>query len=249
MNGMDDIKLLKEENEKLKKINGIKSDLISISAHQLRTSLSAMKWMLKMFLDGDLGELSAEQKGLIKKSFDGNERMIQFVNEMLSVNHADDAEISYKMENKNIVPLIESAIFDFTGESFKKGVALIFLKPEEETPNVMMDEEKMRVVFQNLIENAIKYSKEGDKVFISINKKDDGIEISFKDAGIGIPENEKNKIFEKFFRASNAKEKDPVGSGLGLYTVKSIVEKHKGAIRFESDTAGATFFVFLPFSK
>ena len=79
---------LLRENEELKRQNSIKSDLISVSAHQLRTSLSAMKWILKMFMDGDFGEISTEQKNFLEKALNSDNRMISFVNEMLSINHA-----------------------------------------------------------------------------------------------------------------------------------------------------------------
>ena len=123
---------------------------------------------------------------------------------------------------------------------------IILIQP---SAKIEADEEKIRVVFQNLIENAIKYSDKGDKVFISLHAIDDGIEFSVKDTGIGISENEKDKIFNKFFRTDNAKTKDSIGSGLGLYTTKNIVERHNGKIRFESNTNGTTFFVDLPLQK
>ncbi len=246
---MEEITKLKEENEKLKNISNTKSDLISLSAHQLRTSLSAMKWMLKMFMDGDLGSLSDEQQSFIKKAFSSNDRMIAFVNEMLSITHAEDAELVYEFKPTAIVPLTESALFDFTGESYKKGIQVLFLKPETPVHDVPMDAEKIRIVLQNLIENALKYSNQDDKVFISVKETAIGIEVSVKDTGIGIPEAEQPKIFEKFFRAENAKEKDNMGSGFGLYTSKNIAEHHKGTLTFQSSDAGTTFTLALPLQQ
>ncbi len=242
-----DIAQLTKENEELKSQNATKSDLISISAHQLRTSLSAMKWILKMFLDGDFGTLTAEQVSFIKKTAESDERMIRLVNEMLSINHAEDTLEKIHTEPTDIVKLLDEAYFDFTGESYKKGIELIFLKPDQPIPPVTIDPEKMRVVFQNLIENAIKYSNKGGRVFINIANKDDGIEVSVRDTGIGIAPEDQPKIFGKFYRADNAKKQDAVGSGLGLYTTKRIVEHHNGKIWFESkDGEGTTFFVQIP---
>jgi len=241
------IENLVKENEELKRQNSTKSDLISISAHQLRTSLSAMKWILKMFLDGDFGPLNAEQINFVKKASDSDERMIRLVNEMLSINHAEDTLDAMHQAPTDLVKLLDEVVFDFTGESYKKGIELIFLKPDQTLPLVTVDAENMRVVFQNLIENAIKYSNKGGRVFVNIAQKDGMIELSVRDTGIGIAQGDQAQIFEKFFRAPNAKEQDAVGSGLGLYTTKRIVERHKGTIWFESAVGtGTTFFVKIP---
>lgn len=246
---MEDIESLRAENEKLKKINSIKSDLISISAHQLRTSLSALKWILKMFIDKDLGKITNEQEGFIQKALDSNERMITLVNDLLTLNHAEDTTIKFNFKEVDIVELLEQTIFEFSGETHKKGVELIFIKPYTDFPEVSCDIEMIRVVFQNLTENAIKYSQANDKILISLkyNKDENNIEFSIHDNGIGIKPEDQSKIFEKFFRAENAIAKDYVGSGLGLFTTKNIIERHKGKIWFESNIeSGTTFFVTLP---
>ena len=237
------------ENEKLKKMIELKSDLISISAHQLRTSLSAMKWTFKMLIDKDVGDINPEQEGMLKKSLESSERMVKLVNEMISINHAEDISFKYNFDDIQIRALIEDVLLDFSEESYKKGVKLVFEKPKTKLSLVHIDDEKIRVVIQNLIENSIKYSEKGDKVFISTNQKDNFIEISVKDTGIGIPKNDQNKIFGKFFRASNAKKKEQVGSGLGLYTIKGIIEKHKGKIWFESNEEGTIFYFTIPLSE
>lgn len=240
---------LRAENEELRQQNATKSDLISISAHQLRTSLSAVKWILKMFLDKDFGELTPEQENFIKKAYESDNRMIRLVNEVLSINHAEDTLEALKKEPTDIVKLLDEVVFDFTGESYKRGIELVFLKPTDEIPELSIDPEKMRVVFQNLIENAIKYSNKDDRVLINIHKKDDGIEISVRDHGIGIASDDHDKIFQKFFRAQNAVKQDSVGSGIGLYTTKRIVEKHEGTIWFESQVdEGTAFYIHLPLS-
>ena len=225
----------------------MKGDLISITAHQLRTSLSAMKWILKMFLDGDFGTLTSEQQNFIQKAFDSDERMIRLVNEMLSINHSEETLNTVHPIPTDIVKLLDEVYFDFTGESFKKGIELIFLKPTSPIASVTVDPEKMRVVFQNLIENAIKYSNKGGRVFINATEKEDSIEISVRDTGIGIANEDKENIFGKFFRTENAKKQDSIGSGLGLFTTKKIVETSHGKIWFESTVGeGTTFYVELP---
>lgn len=248
---MEDIENLKAENEKLKNMNAVKSDLISISAHQLRTSLSALKWILKMFVDKDLGELTAEQEGLVTKAYESNERMITLVNNLLTQNHTEDTAIGFNLEKVDMAKLVEQTLFEFSGEAHKKGIELIFLKPSTNLPAITCDIEMIRVVLQNLVENAIKYSRKNDKTFISMkhDTKEDTIEISIHDTGIGISPSDQTSIFNKFFRASNAIKKDSSGSGLGLFTTKNIVLRHGGKIWFESNpNKGTTFFVRLPIS-
>lgn len=243
----EEILKLKEECEKLKQTNEVKSDLISISAHQLRTSISALKWILKMFLDEDLGRLTSDQNSFIRKAYNSNERMNNLVNDLLTLSHAEETSISYQFEKIDLLYLIEQTVFDFSGETNKKGIELIFLKPDTTIPSVNCDDEMIRVVIQNLLENAIKYSNENGKVFISIKQDGENVQISVRDTGIGIAENNRDSIFKKFYRAPNAIEKEMIGSGLGLFTTKNIVERHKGKIWFESTPGGGTtFFVLLP---
>lgn len=242
-----EIEKLKKENEQLKKINENKSDIISVTAHQLRTSLSAIKWIFRMLINEDAGKLTNEQSELAQKAYNSNERMLALVNDLLVLSYTEDASMAYNLQKIDIPHLVEQTVFDFSEETNKKGIELIFLRPEVSLPLVMCDENMMRVVMQNLIENAIKYSNQGGKVFVSIKQKDDNMHISIHDSGIGIKDEDRDNIFKKFFRAPNALEKDSIGSGLGLFTTKNIIDKHNGKIWFENtEGGGTTFFVVLP---
>lgn len=244
---MQKIEDLIKENEELKNINSGKTELISISAHQLRTSLSALKWILKMFIDEDLGKLTNEQQNFINKAYSSNERMINLVNDLLTSNHTDDPTMLYNLRHSDVVNLIDETVFEFSGESNKKGVNIIFLKPESKIKEIYCDSKMMRVALDNILENAIKYCNRDDNIFISVKEKGDNVEISVRDTGIGIDENDKEEVFKKFFRAENAKQKESIGSGLGLFTTKNIIEKHNGKIWFESTkNHGTTFFISLP---
>ena len=249
MDKEEKIKLLQEENERLKKNNSIKTDVVSISAHQIRTSLSAIKWILKMFINGDLGKLNTEQENLIKKAYEDNDIAIQTVSDLLSANKTENiVEKKYDFKELDIIELIDDSIFDMSGEAFSKKIEIIFLKPNKKFPTIFADKEKLRIVLQNVLENAIKYSNNGGKVFITLKKKrDEFIEVSIKDTGIKISEEGKKRIFEKFFRDRDAQKKDIFGTGIGLFTAKKIIENHKGKIWFESeDQDGTTFFFTIP---
>lgn len=240
-----EIEELKNENEKLKQIISFKTDMVSIMSHQARTSLSGIKWIIKMFLDGDLGKLTPEQEVLMKKAFDSNERAIVNLTEILNTNKTENiVERDYTFEKVNICELLEETIFDFSGEAHGKGIEVIFLKPEHTLKPMRADKEKLRVVLQNLVENAIKYSDPHGKVFITAKELDNKIQVSIKDTGTGISEEGKGRIFEKFYRDSEAEKKEIAGTGIGLYTVKQIIDKSEGKIWFESQTGEGTIFYF-----
>jgi signal transduction histidine kinase len=238
--------------EDLRKLYSVKSDLVSISAHQIRTSLSGQKWIMKMFLDGDLGKLTTEQESLLRKAYDSNDRAISVVSELLLANKNEKIiEKEYVFTKVDLMELIDSAIFDFSGEAHNHGIEVILLKPEEaKSIAVNADKEKLRIVLQNLVENAIKYSNMHGKIFISVIKKDDMAQVSVKDTGVGISEEGKQKIFQKFYRDPEAEKKEITGSGIGLFTTKTIVEKHGGKIWFDSrEKEGTTFFFTIPIHK
>jgi len=243
--------LQSSSKEELEEALDLKSETISIISHQLRTRLSATKWILAMFVDGDYGELPQEQTIMLKKAYEALEDSVKLSSELLSINHTEDVTLNYNLKPIDIIKTLDDVIFDFSGESHKKNIAIVFPRPIENIPNVLADEEKIRVVIQNIIENAIKYSENDDQIIISVAKKEgDGIEISIRDSGIGIPKEEQDHIFKKFYRATNAKQKEETGSGLGLYTIKKIVEGHNGKIWFTSnDDKGTTFYINIPASK
>ena len=235
----------------LKEAINLRSENISIIAHQLRTRLSATKWVLAMFVGGDYGKLPQEQEVMLKKALEALEDSIKLSSELISINHAEDVTLNYDLKPIDIVKTLDDVIFDFSGESHKKNISIVFPRPTQDIPKILADEEKIRVVLQNIIENAIKYSDSNDQIIISlVHKENDGVEISIHDSGIGIPKEEQAHIFEKFYRASNAKQKEETGSGLGLYTIRKIVEGHHGKIWFTSDgQQGTTFYINIPLAK
>ncbi len=241
----------KTENEKLKKIIAFKTDMVSLMSHQARTSLSGLKWIIKMFLDGDLGKLTPEQEVLMKKAYESNERAIKNLTDILDNNKTENIiEKAYEFEGISVCELLEETIFDFSGEAHGKGIEVIFLRPEHPLKPMRADKDKLRVILQNLIENAIKYSDPHGKVFITAKEVENKIQVSVKDTGTGISEEGKNRIFDKFYRDTEAEKKGIKGTGIGLYTVKQIIDKSEGEIWFESKPGEGTIFYFtLPIFK
>lgn len=231
-------------NEHLLELDKAKTEFISVAAHQLRTPLSGIKWTLDMVLSGSLGSLSVEQKSFLMKCDESNDRVITIINDMLSADRINSGNLKYSMIPTQIFDLMDNVLFEMTPLVSKKRLRMSFVNKDRSLPKVLIDTEKMRAVLQNLLENAIKYTPDDGKVEINFQVVDGFVQISIKDSGIGIPEEDKKNVFERFFRAKNAIRVETDGSGMGLFIAKNIVEKHGGNIWFESKAGEGTMFHF-----
>jgi len=233
-----------------KLVERMKTEFVSIAAHQLRTPLSAIKWTLRMVLDGDTGEVTPEQKELLEKTYVSNERMISLINDLLNVSRIEEGRFLYKQQLANLEDIV-SVVTDNSQELLKmKKMTLTFDKPKEPLPQVSIDKEKMELAVQNLLENAVKYTPEGGKINISVEKNNNNIVFKIKDTGVGIPDDQHERIFTKFFRGDNVIRMETEGSGLGLYTTRNIVDAHKGKIWFDSkEGEGTTFYFTIPITN
>lgn len=230
-----------------KKIEAMKTEFVSLAAHQLRTPLSAIKWTVLMFLEGDLGKITAEQRSFLERTYISNERMISLINDLLNVARIEEGKYLYNLAVTDIAPMLEAEISSYKEESRKRGVKIIFDKPKDKLPKVMVEVEKIKLVIRNLVDNAIKYTNTGGSVNIFARTVGRKIEVSIKDTGIGIPEDEQNRVFGKFFRGFKPIRMETVGSGLGLFLAKNIIEAHGGKIWFDSkEGEGTTFYFTLP---
>ena len=244
----DDIKtgtmVILHDISREKMIEKMKTEFVSLAAHQLRTPLSAIKWTLRMLLDGDLGKITEEQEELMAKCYQSNERMINLVNDLLDVARIEEGRYIYGMAMANMEDIIQFVLNSYKEEFEKRNVKIEFKKPEEKTPKINVDVEKIKLVLQNLIDNSIKYTLSGGTVTVSLkyDKKEIGVEVS--DTGMGIPEDQKGRVFSKFFRGANALRIETEGSGLGLFLAKNIIEAHGGKIWFESEEGAGTAFYF-----
>ena len=234
---------LSRANEKLRALDNAKSEFISIAAHQLRTPLSAMKWILSMLVNKEIGT-EKEIQVFTQRALESCERMILLVNDLLEVDHIQSGKDQFIFKPVDLNTLVQSVIQESSSKIEERKLQI----HHESCENAIVDgdAEKLRGLCQNLLENAIKYTPVEGTIFFNIQDDDKHILMTIKDSGIGIPPEDKERIFTKFFRARNALRMDTVGSGLGLFIVKQIVERHGGNIRFDSDSTGTTFFVSLP---
>ena len=235
-----------------KLIERMKTEFVSIAAHQLRTPLSAIKWTLRMILDGDIGKVPKEQGEFLEKTYSSNERMIRLINDLLNVTRIEEGRFLYNIKKQDIIKIAQKVVDPLRGIAKRKGLHFEFQKPDREIPEPKVDPEKMSLCFQNLIDNAIHYTNPGGKVEVSIKylKDKKAILISVRDTGIGISKDQQQRVFSRFFRAANAIRAETEGTGLGLFIAKNIVEAHGGKIWFESvESKGTTFHFTLPVNE
>jgi signal transduction histidine kinase len=237
-------------NEKLRGLDAIKSNFISVAAHQLRTPLTCIKWTIDMILSDSLGPLTTKQRGFLMKGYESNERMIILVNDMLVADRAESDRMPYQFAPLQIVDLVNNVLYEVTAMASKKNITIEMAPLSAPLPHIIVDAEKIRAVIQNLLENAIKYTPNGGKINVAASATPESIQVTIKDTGIGIPEEQQSNIFGRFFRAPNAIRIQTDGSGLGLFITKSIVERHGGKIWFESvQNQGTTFYFTLPITE
>jgi len=237
---------LTRANEKLRELDERKSEFVSVVAHQLRTPLSGIKWTLNMIVNEELGTLSTEQKTFLMKSYESNERMIALIDDMLGADRVESGKFHYIFTETQLLDLFDNVLYEILPLANKRKISIQFTTRDPNTPKVFIDPEKIRAVIQNLLENAIKYTRDAGTVNISIVSENGFVKVAVQDNGIGIPKMEQRNVFNRFFRATNALKVQTDGSGLGLFIVKSIIEKHGGKIWFESnENMGSTFYFTL----
>lgn len=239
---------LTKQNERFSQLDKEKSEFVSTVSHQLRTPLSAIKWTLDTLLKNEESvSLSVEQRALLMKAFECNERIINLIRDMLGIDKIESGALGFSFIEINIVDLITNILEEVQSQADRRSIKLIMDK-DETLPKISVDPQKMRAVFQNLIENSLKYTQAGGEIRINFHMETpEMMKIVVSDNGIGIPKEQQGNIFNRFFRAENAKALDPEGSGLGLFIVKTIIKRHGGDMSFESEEGkGTTFHLTLP---
>lgn len=238
---------LTRANDRLRALDQMKTNFVSVATHQLRTPLSAIKWTLSMLLSGDAGPLNDKQRELLTKANESNDRMVALLSEILFSDQIESNAITPEHATSLLPELPEDVILEMQPVAAKRNITLLFEHPNASYYPACLEPKLMRAVLQNLLENAIKYSKMGGTVTLRIEEQASRAIITVSDSGIGIPLDSQKNVFTRFYRAENAVRLVSDGSGLGLFIVQSILERNKGTIRFESkENEGTTFIVELP---
>jgi PAS domain S-box-containing protein len=231
---------------KEQEVDRAKTEFVSLASHQLRTPLSSINWYTEMLLAGDAGEINDEQKKFLTEVYKGNQRMVELINALLNVSRLELGTFAVDPEDTDVIALAQSVLDEQMPQIHERNIQLsTHLAPG--TPHLLADPKLLRMVLQNLVSNAVKYTLPGGSLSVRVEPDADNIAITVADTGLGIPKEEQGRIFSKLFRATNARTSDTDGTGLGLYIVKSVVENAGGTIHFEStEGKGTTFFIKLP---
>jgi PAS domain S-box-containing protein len=232
-----------------REIDHMKTEFVSVATHQLHTPLTGIKWFLELLLGGRAGSLLKRQREYLVNVHESNERMIKLINDLLNVSRIESGEhLASNKESTNIIKLFNQIITENIALAKKNHVTINRCKDAPKSVTLPVDENKLRLVINNLLNNAIKYSVRGGQVLIGCDEsKNREVTFWIKDKGVGIPKRQQGRIFEKFFRADNIITKVTEGTGLGLYIARSIVQAHGGRLWFESkEGKGSTFFFTIP---
>jgi len=232
-----------------KEKENIKSDFITIASHQLRTPISAIRWSLDTLLSGKLGNLSKDQKDVVEEAYQNNKFMIKTVNDLLRTARIDQKNITLQIKAENIVKIIQEAV-KHLADLAQASNCVITIKPENKISKVYIDSLQLKPIIEGVIDNAIRYSKMKGRIHIILKTVKDYVVIKIKDNGIGIPVDQQDAVFTRFFRGRNAIKTQAEGIGLDLYITKQIIESLGGKIKFSSiENKGATFYLYLPTVK
>ncbi|TSC99271.1 MAG: multi-sensor signal transduction histidine kinase [Parcubacteria group bacterium Greene0714_4] len=238
--------ILLQDITKSKAIEREKSEFMSMASHQLRTPLGSMRWNLEL-LEEDIRSLPEISQKRFYEAYIGNRRAIWLVADLLNVSRIEQGKAEGEPQLTDLVSIIRNITEEMASEAESRKIALEFKLINEAIPKIVIDPAQFRDVIENLLSNALKYTKSGGRITIMLDHTNGYVEITVADTGIGIPAADQYKIFSKFFRSKNAVRIYTESSGLGLFIVRSYVEKWGGTIRFEStEGQGTTFYVTIP---
>ncbi|MBU1246440.1 HAMP domain-containing histidine kinase, partial [Patescibacteria group bacterium] len=222
-------------------------EFISIASHQLRTPLTVIKGYLSMILEGDFGKVEPKQQDPLNKVYLSGEQMIQLVNDFLSISRIEADRLEFNYEMTNLENMVNNIVDDLKKTIKQKNLSLKYIKSSEQLPLVKIDQEKMRQTIINVIDNAIKYTRQGN-ITVSLKMVDGKIQFCVSDSGAGISQDDLPMLFKKFSRGKTISKMYTEGTGLGLYVARKMVEAHKGKMWAESEgeNKGSQIYFQLP---
>jgi len=231
-------------NERLKELDMKKTEFVSIASHQLRSPLTAIKGYSSMILEGSFGPIQEQAKEAVHRIFESSQRLVVVIEDFLNVTRIELGKMKYEVSDFDLNKLAKTITTELKPVAARRNLKITYKAPRGDCM-VHADFGKTSQAVQNLIDNAIKYTEPGGKIDVSITKVDGKTRFAAKDTGIGISKEGMGKLFEKFSRAEDGTTINAIGTGLGLYVARQIVEAQGGKIWAESEGAGkgSTFFL------
>jgi signal transduction histidine kinase len=232
--------------EHLIKINQSKDEFISIASHQLRTPATGVKQYLGMLREGMFGELSPAQKEILDRAYESNERQLVIVRDLLKVAQVDGGKVSLHFEGVDMNQLVQHVTQD-SADVFKSRRQTLKYHAAKDRIIVSVDADTIRMVVENILDNASKYTEEGKCVEVRVRETKKSVKIRIADQGVGISTTEQSRLFEKFSRIENILSTKVGGTGLGLYWAKRVIDLHGGSITYAPNKPhGSIFEIVLP---
>lgn len=229
-------KNLQTANSRLQVLDQQKSEFVSLASHQLRGPLTAIKGYISLILEGDYGKISKDVEGALKKIQSSSNDLAVLVGDYLDVSRIELGHMKYNFTSFSMNDLADEVLKEI-GPSFEKNGLELKIQMDKIPANVHADRSKLKQVMLNLLDNSIKYTPEGTTTFI-LDRERDHVIVTVKDTGVGMNAKVIPDLFQKFSRAPNASKTNIVGTGLGLYVAKKIIDEHGGKIWAESKGEG-----------
>ena len=226
----------------LRRLEKVRQDFVANVSHELRTPVSTIRGYAETLLEGAL-EDKAHAREFLRIIYDDAERLTKLINDLLDLSRIESGKMKLALEGCSLEAVVDKVLTGMEKEAHKNSVTL-----KKEIPprlaKARIDEAAIAQVLFNLVENAVKYNNAGGSVTITARETDRGVEVSVTDTGIGIPQEDIPRIFERFYRVDKARSRELGGTGLGLSIVKHIIHAHRGEITVESKPGGGSTFLF-----
>ena len=234
---------------RLKEVDQMKDDFISIASHELKTPMAAIKGYLSMILEGVVGKIEPKTKEHIEKAFANVKRLDVLVNELLDVSRLEQGRTQFDMQPVDAATVISQVIDELRVKAEEKKLKITYQPLPEPRPKIFVDSDHLAQILDNLIGNAIKYTfKGGIQIFHQVDQEN--LKIIIKDTGIGMSPEDRQHLFEKFYRIKNEKTMDIPGTGLGLWITRELVRRMNGKIYVDSmENVGSQFTIVFPIIK
>jgi signal transduction histidine kinase len=235
--------IITQSFERLAEANRMKSEFISIVSHQLRSPLTNLRWTLDFLISENAEAKRFEYYNILKEN---SVRMGELIDNLLVVSRMEQGKFPIKKEEISLEELIRKIVKESEQFAIAANIKIDF-EIEKDLPKVFADPNQLKLLVDNLVANAIRYTKGPGNIKIELSKIRNNFIFKIKDNGLGIPKNDQKFIFQKFFRAQNAQQHQTQGSGLGLFIAKTVAESAGGKIGFESrENQGSTFWFAIP---
>lgn len=234
----------------LKKGQNVREEALKLILHEMRTALTATGWSIEMVLDKYGNHVIEEDKKMLHGIIKSIHSSVQHSMDLLGVTTVKKEEFDLALVSttpEEVFRMMKELVENYVLGAKQKGIELVFNAQITNDKMAEVDLDRIRVVLENLLENALSYTPKGGKIWVKMENPNNHLHVEVKDTGMGIPEKDKPTIFQEFYRGSNARKNMTAGSGIGLYTCKKYIEAHGGTIGFSSkEGEGATFFFDIP---